>query len=322
MKLEKYRNAKVFRGYPYDTQILDDISERLNNNKSIVIVISGPPGSGKTYFGIAFSQIFDSNFCILDTPPPEPHNDISNVVFTREHLNHLIGPHSPLKRGAFIIIDESQFSLGSRTFQNRDQVDLVNLLAAIRSKGFGLIMVALHSTMIDKVPRDFIINYEFAIRDRGMAEVYERDFPTHATHPYNYNKGTLEICLPDPRNEETQKGCDYSDCLRCEHLNPKDVSKRCHNIRARYERRKEDFVSSTSQQKITNRERLSDEALYKKLHPDCFNLPMGHKQKIKRSELLALVKDKNNGVGVSAVRLGILAGMIENSGKWVHRIQN
>lgn len=314
-RTEKYRNATVVRGYPYDTEILDDISERIKSNQSVVIVITKPPGTGKTYFGIAFSQIYDNNFRIEDTPTPDPSQDPSNVVFTREHLNYLIGSNSPLKRGAFILIDESQFSLGSRTFQNRDQVDLVNLLAAIRSKGFGLILVALHSSMIDKVPRDFIINYEFAMIDRGIAEVYERDFPTHATHPYNYGKGTLELPLPDPYNPETEEGCDYPDCLNCEYKNPVDVSKRCHNIRARYERRKDDFVSNAAQQKASKKNRLTDEEIYQKIKPQLATLPEGHKGKIHRPSLLTLIKN-TAGHGVGNTRLIELANRAEESGDW------
>jgi len=51
----KYRNGVVLRGNKYSTGILDEISNKLNRNKSVVIAISGPPGVGKTWYGLAFA---------------------------------------------------------------------------------------------------------------------------------------------------------------------------------------------------------------------------------------------------------------------------
>ena len=241
----KYRNAVVLKGGKYTTEILDEIGERLNHNKGVVINITGPPGIGKTYFGMTFAQIYDNKFHIQDSPAPDPKKDDSQICFEREHIQNLVGDNSPLKRGQALLIDEAHFGMGSRSFQNKDQIDIVNLIAAIRSRGFLLIIVSLHSTMIDKIPREFVVNYEFATKDRGVAKTYFRWFPTFATKAHHKGKGTLELPLPDPYDPDTGLGCDFPDCLRCGYLNGKDPD-RCYNIRAIYERRKSEFIGKMS----------------------------------------------------------------------------
>jgi len=241
----KYRNGIVLKGGRYSTGILDEISNKLNRNKSVVIAVSGPPGVGKTWLAIAFAQFFDPNFTINDSPAPDPNTDTGQVCFDREHISFLVGENTPLKRGQAIVLDESHFGMGARGFQNKDQISLVNLIAAIRSKGFMLIIVTLHSSMLDKIPREHVINYEFAVQDEGIAKTYSRFFPTFAQKAFNKGKGTLKICMPDPYDPDTGLGCDDPNCLECKYMKATDGD-RCFNIRAIYERRKDEFLNKMS----------------------------------------------------------------------------
>jgi hypothetical protein len=241
----KYLGGHVWKGGVYNTRILDEIAERIKTNQSCVINVTGPPGSGKTYFSIAFAQFFDRRFNILDAPAPEPNRDPSQVAFERAHIAYLIGDESPLRRGQAVVLDESHFGMGSRTFQNTDQVNLVNLIAAVRSKGLMLLIVTLHSNQLDKVPREYVVNYEFTMVDRGKAKVYYRWFPPFATNAFHKGKGTLELPLPETFNPVTGEGCDWADCLRCKHRQAEGID-RCYNVRAVYERRKEEFLNKMS----------------------------------------------------------------------------
>lgn len=241
----KYRNGVVLRGGRFTTKILDEIGNKLNRNKSVVINVTGAPGVGKTWYAMAFAQLYDSKFHVMDIPTPNPRQDHGQVCFDQEHIQYLIGADSPLKRGQAIVMDEAHFGMGSRGFQNKKQINIVNLIAAIRSKGYLLIIVTLHSKMLDKIPREYIINYEFAVKSEGVAKTYSRYFPTFASEAYNKGKGTLKMCLPDPYNAATGLGCDSPDCLTCEHLDPEHKIV-CHNIRARYERRKNEFINRQS----------------------------------------------------------------------------
>ncbi len=234
----KYGHTCWARGGNYSTRIVDEILRRRNNNESVVITVTGPPGSGKTYFGKRFGQKLDPKFHVNDVPAPPPNKDDSQVAFGREHLTYLTGANSPLKRDQVILMDESHFGIGARSWQKADQQELTNYLAAIRSKGYVLIIVTLHTEMIDKLIRNFVVNYEFSLLKRGEAIIYRRFFPKFSKDVYSKRLGRMELLLPD------EHICNYGSCLRCKSLN-----RGCMSIRAIYERRKAEFLSQQSEAK-------------------------------------------------------------------------
>jgi hypothetical protein len=239
-KAYRYGNTVFLSGPGYDTNVIDEILEKIHNQESVVIVITGGPGTGKTYLGIALAQILDTKFHILDTPPPDPKQDDGQIPFEREHFFYLTGPDSPLKRGQVILPDESHFGIGARGWQKRIQQELTNYIAAIRSKGYVLIIVVLNAEMIDKMVRDFVINYEIRVTNRGEGVVYRRWFPLFGKEVYKNRIGEIRLLLPD------YERCNYTSCLGCKHLKPRDIKDRCLTIRAIYERRKEHFLNERS----------------------------------------------------------------------------
>ena len=238
-KTLKYGHTLYLSGPGLTTKITDEIRNKINDNKSVVICVTGPPGSGKTYAGERFAQTIDPDFKINDIPPPPPNEDDGQVTFSREQLAYLTGENSPLHRGQVILTDESHWGIGARSWQNREQQEVVNYLAAIRSKGYVLIIIVLHTRMIDALLRDFVVNYEFHVTKRGEARVYRRWFPVHAKEAYKKKLGHIKLQLPD------EALCNYDSCLRgrkgCPHLH-KPQGKRCMTIRAIYERRKKLFL--------------------------------------------------------------------------------
>jgi len=262
-----YLNGVILRGGTYGLGVLDEIASKMSRNKSVVVNITGPPGVGKTWLAIAIALLFDSKFHILDAPQPDPEQDHGQLCFSREHIRYLIGENSPLNPGQAIILDEAHFGMGARGFQNSDQVDMVNLIAAIRSKGFMLIIVTLHSSMLDKIPREFVVNYEFGVSDHGRCKPYFKWFPTLAKNIYYKGKPVLNLPMPDDYDSETNTGCGDPGCLRCKHLKAKG-EERCFNIRAIYERRKDEFINLMS---VNGEEKentgFPDEELCKKLLP-------------------------------------------------------
>ena len=242
VKTYRYGHTCWARGGNYSTKIVDEIHRRRNNNESVVITVTGPPGSGKTYFGMRFAQKLDEKFHINDIPAPPPDKDSSQLAFGREHLSYLTGPHSPVKRGQVIELDESHFGVGARSWHNTDQQELTNYIAAIRSKGFILIIVVLHTEMIDKLIRNFVINYEFYLTKRGEAIVYRRFFPQHSDKVFKKRLGKMQLMMPD------EDLCNWSSCLRCKELK-KEPDERCETMRAIYERRKDEFLGQRSKEK-------------------------------------------------------------------------
>jgi len=241
-KAYKYGHTLWAKGGIFSTAIIDEIHRRRKNNESVVISVTGPPGSGKTYFAMRFGQKLDKKFHIRDIPAPPPNKDSSQLAFGREHLSYLTGPKSPLKRDQVIAMDESHFGVGARSWQNADQQELTNYIAAIRSKGFILMIITLHTEMIDKLLRNFVVNYEFYVTKRGEAIIYRKFFPQHATKPYKKRLGKMRLMMPD------EELCNWTSCLRCPELH-KVPKERCETIRATYERRKKAFLDQRSEKK-------------------------------------------------------------------------
>lgn len=239
----KYGKFVLLRGGRFDTRIFDEILGKINTQQSVVITVTGPPGIGKTYIGIILGQFFDELFHCTDIPPPPPNIDDGQVTFERAHILYLTGKDSPLKREQVILIDETHFGMGARKWQDREQQELTDYIAAIRSKGYVLILIVLNTQMIDKMIRDFVVNYELSVTKRGEAIVYRRWFPPHAKDAYRKRLGKIVLPLPDFDK------CSYPSCLRC-----KALRNNCPTIRAIYERRKEYFLNSKTEEKIEEEE--------------------------------------------------------------------
>jgi len=283
VKSYRYGHTCWARGGNYSTEIIDEIYRRRKNNESIVIVVTGPPGSGKTYFAIRFAQKLDPKFHINDVPAPPPNEDDSQLAFGREHLAYLTGPNSPLKRDQAVVLDESHFGVGARSWQNADQQELTNYIAAIRSKGLVLIIVVLHTEMVDKLIRNFVVNYEFFLVKRGEAVVYRRFFPQYSTKVFKKRLGKMRLLLPD------EHLCNYGSCLRCEHL-----KKGCMTIRAIYERRKAEFLASRST------EHAEEHEIKTKSAPERFKAKCDYAITIQET-----LKDENGEYSTALIRIHV-----------------
>jgi len=314
IKTFRYGHTLMPRGGNYSTKIWDELYRRRNNNESIVITITGPPGSGKTYFGIRLAQKLDPKFHINDTPAPPPHEDTGQIAFNREHLSYLTGPKSPLKRDQVIVLDESHFGVGARSWQNSKQQEVTNYLASIRSKGLVLIMVVLHTDMVDKLLRNFVINYEFSMIKRGTALVYRRFYPPRGHKVWSNRLGPLELLMPD------EGLCNWGSCLRCDFLD-KEPGKRCVSMRAVYERRKDAFLAARSalkEEEYQAESRVPRSQLLIELESLKSRIPTrgkGSNKRVNQSRLGAFVLDEL-GHSVTVRTLSSLAGDIENASWW------
>ena len=203
----------------------DEIESRREKNKSNIIVITGSPGEGKTYTGIRLAEIFDKRF-----------DPTTQIVFSRPQLLHVIGEHSPLKRGQVILIDEAHYGMGSRRWMENVQKDLMDALASVRSRGFIIIIVCLHIEMLDKIVRKYVLSFMLHMEDRGLSVVYRLYTPRFAKELFKERLGKMRLQLP---NAEL---CAFPDCLECKHRFD------CMTTRAVYERRKKHFVDEASKQ--------------------------------------------------------------------------
>lgn len=227
----------------------NDIRHRRKQGMSNIILVTGPPGQGKTYMSIRIAQHLDPHFKIRDAPAPDPNQDDSQVCFSREHLLYLLGSNSPLKRDQVIVIDESQYVANNREWYSRIQVELMKTLEAIRSRGFVIIIVSLHRKILDSVIREHILTHHVIVKRRGVGVVHRVYLPDFSDDVREPRLGTLKFRLL-PGHEE----CSDPHCLTCRHLH-----KGCKNIRAIYERRKAEFIGAQSDEsRVSIREKRQD----------------------------------------------------------------
>lgn len=235
-------------------KFLDEIKSRLNSNQSAIILISGPPGKGKSYFAIRIAEMFDSAFDVE-----------KQVCFTRIHLLKILSGEINLKRKQAVIIDEAHISAGSRSWGKQDQQDLVNLLAAARSKGLLILIIALHEKMLDLIIRKYMGSYMIGIERPGLGTPYRLYTPRFSDKLWKSKYDPLEMELPDAET------CDAPDCLACEFLYGKE--KNCISTRAIYERLKKTFLDELAktvgeriQTAQTSAERPSRSELIKQIY--------------------------------------------------------
>lgn len=219
-----------FRGYAVgigDNEkpwFFNEIAIDQTKQKPIVIMITATQGKGKTYCGIRLAEILDKHF-----DPDE------QIVMARKKILSLVSGRSGLKRNQAIIVDESQWGASAREWGNKEQIKLMKFLSAARFRGYIIIIVALHRSMLDTIIRERIINYHIHMEERGRSTVYA---PTHSRFDeqrYPTRKGGLILQLPD------YDACDYITCLTCE------KNETCMTTRARYERNKSAFIEGEAE---------------------------------------------------------------------------
>ncbi len=306
-------------------EFFDQIARRRETNQSVIIIVTAAPGTGKSYTALRFAQIFDPKFLILDLDEkPLPREDPSQVVFERQHFHYLIGNDSPLDFGRCIVPDEAQYALGARRWYEDIQKDLVESIESVRSKGLIIVIVALHLELLDKIIRKFVLTYMFHLEDRGRATVYRLYTPRFEKEMRKRRLGQLFLRLPDIEK------CTHTDCLRCRYSGTmrrewKDRDKwheigfkPCRSLRAIYERRKKDFVSTRSDlsaeksaQKDVRDRKIPDKELVKALyeHRDKF---IYNRKGLIESSIIQIILEDELGIAVGAqkayrlrTRLGI-----------------
>lgn len=223
MKLYNWNGFGFVVGAGHDTRILDDIQHRRRMVMQNMMLVAGAPGEGKSYFALRLGQILDPNF-----------DAQRQIVFERPHLLWLLGANSPLKMGQVIIIDEAQFIAGARRWYEEIQKDIMEHIEAIRSRGFIIIIVALHLNILDKIIRNYVLSHMAKMTRRGRATMYYLWTPTFGSEMFKERLGKMALQLPDVEY------CRYPNCLICK------FSDRCMTLRAVYERLKKDYLNKKS----------------------------------------------------------------------------
>lgn len=120
-------------------------SRMIRHNKNVLLAITGPTGSGKSYTSLRVAELWYKDY--FHKPFP-----IKNCCFTVDSLIRLL--HSKeLKRGEIIILEEAGVNLNSLDFQNKIAKLFTFVLQSFRSMNLCLILNLPVLTMLNKSAR-------------------------------------------------------------------------------------------------------------------------------------------------------------------------
>ena len=238
-RVMNWRGSLIEVGDGFSPFFLREVESRKRNIEACIIGLFGGAGKGKTYMGLRQAELIDPKF-----------NPEIQIAFGPESFLYLIGPDSPLRMGQVIIVDEAQFSAGSRNWYNQIQKDLMAHLEAVRSKGLIIFIVALNIKTLDVIARSYVLTHMIYMKKRGHGIAYRFYTTPFGAEPYKSRLGTIESKLPGCGD------CEYKSCLRCpesgiaQKNNPEPY---CDNIRVRYERRKKSYLAEQARASETTR---------------------------------------------------------------------
>jgi len=250
----KHSGFKIEVGVGRSPFFLNEMSRRRRLMLPSTMLLKGDPGIGKTYSALRIAEMIDPLFKVT-----------VNMPMDRLSMLNLIGADSPLKRDAVIIVDEAQFTTGSRSWANKDQRALMEIMQSVRSRGYIFIFVALSDRNIDSQLRNDILDFRLDVMGRGKVRVYSLYNDFHG-NSRSSKLGELRLLLPG------FEGCSDPACLICKSsglpMNKESTTRwerrsewrsmgyrPCMNMRAVYERRKRDNLdrrnSELEQQQTT-----------------------------------------------------------------------
>lgn len=141
------------------TDLIRDLQARRRSNGHNIVGIQGAPGVGKSTLAISIARNLDPGF------GPD------RIFYAKEALWGVIGPAA---KGGVFILDEGTSIAMNRTWQDRQQIALVELLNTIRQRHHTLIWCAPNLQRLDVVIRDDLLTHKLNCVSRGSARIRTR----------------------------------------------------------------------------------------------------------------------------------------------------
>lgn len=207
-------NAQV--GYaPYFSSM---IVNRVRRKKACNVVITGEPGEGKSYAAIDLMRILEGI-----TSGGNERFKIGQVVFTYKDYMTLV---IRLRMGKGIVFDEPSYAMGKRDWYKDLNKALVQTVESQRFKVHPLFIPIINKALLDKSIRNYLLQYQVHVIDRGRALVYRIKASQSSEKIYRYGMCNLEYEMLDTDR------CTRDSCLDCKKILD------CSLFRAQYERKK------------------------------------------------------------------------------------
>lgn len=240
IKFLNWNGLVVPVGPGMNTEFLDEVVNRINDSRSVIIAVTGPPGEGKTWFGLRLAEIFQRAI-------KRKFDSSKQVCFSREDVARVVAEDVKIGPGEWMLIDEAHMATGARHWGEQEQKALVDQIAAIRSRRICVIVVALHISMLDKILREFSLTYHIHMDKIGEGSPYRLSLARFEDKTYREGKGQFFTSVPDAEE------CLSPSCLTCAHRSW------CANLRAVYERKKGEFLKGAGKEMLGRMTKKSKE---------------------------------------------------------------
>jgi len=128
-----------------EAQVLKtEIWNRINvGNQHYMAAIVGPEGSGKSWTSLKIAELIDPSFD-ADRVMFDPHSFMEQLTAWKDQGE---------TRGKMIVVDEAGVGIGSRSWYDKDQIQLNKVLQVIRSENMGMIFTLPRLSELDSQTR-------------------------------------------------------------------------------------------------------------------------------------------------------------------------
>lgn len=191
------------------------IRRRIKAKRATNVVVSGEGGIGKTYTANDICRPLSKKFTV------------EQVVFRyREFLMAVIYTGM----GVPIVFDEPSYAMSKREWYKELNQALVKTIESFRFKVHPLFIPIINKNLLDKTVRNYLLQYQIVVHDRGNASVYRLSPSPFQDKTYQYFFCSLKYPLFD------RHLCNKDSCLGCHWLSNEEDP--CMIFRAEYERKK------------------------------------------------------------------------------------
>jgi len=213
--------------------LMKTIKKRFDSNKNMLIAITGPTGSGKSYASIRIGELW----YMYDRPELFP---AENICFSISELTQRIMDGLPPR--SMLILEEAGCLINSKDFQSKISKFFNFFMQSFRSKNIAIIFNLPVFSMMDKSTRQ-LVHAHFQTKFVNSRNKTCRIKPLFS----QINQSTGKIYLKYLRVKQNIKG--RNEIVILKHL---DFKLPTPDIVKDYEKRKNDFVESVGSVLLTN----------------------------------------------------------------------
>ena len=270
------------------------LSRRIHKKLATNVVLTGQAGIGKTYMAIDICRVLEGK-----TDSGKDRFSVDQIVFTYNEFMDLV---LKLKAGKCIIFDEPSYAMGKREWYKDLNKALTQTIESFRFKLHPLFIPIINKSLLDKTIRDYLIQYQVNVYDRGKAIVYTLKPSQFLDKTYYETFCQLYIRMLD------KTLCKESSCLGC------DKIMTCQVFRAQYERKKASVQESRYEQARDGAfqkeaQEITEDQMIKLIAPHLKEI-LNHRGRVDVNKLRKLLKDLHS-IHISPYKAYNLKGVLE-----------